>query len=53
MSEVTLVAETGRELGTRPSRRVRREGRVPGVVYGAGGPATSLTVDRGDLRRAL
>jgi large subunit ribosomal protein L25 len=53
MSEVTLVAETGRELGTRPSRRVRREGRVPGVVYGSGGAATSLTVDRGDLRRAL
>jgi large subunit ribosomal protein L25 len=53
MSEVTLVAETGRELGTRPSRRVRREGRVPGVVYGSGGAATSLTVDRADLRRAL
>ncbi len=53
MSEVTLVAETGRELGTRPARRVRREGRVPGVVYGSGEAATSLSVDRADLRRAL
>ncbi|MBU6215024.1 MAG: 50S ribosomal protein L25 [Acidobacteria bacterium] len=53
MSEVTLVAETGRELGTRPSRRARREGRIPGVVYGAGEAATTLTVDRADLRRAL
>lgn len=53
MSEVTLTATTGREIGTRPSRRVRAEGRVPGVVYGAGKPATVITVDRKDLRRAL
>ena len=32
MSEVTLTAETGRALGTGPSRRVRAEGRIPGVV---------------------
>ena len=34
MSEVTLTAEAGRTTGTRPSRRLRAEGRVPGVVYG-------------------
>lgn len=53
MSEVTLTAETGREIGTAPSRRLRAEGRVPGVVYGPGQPATSITIDRKDLRRAL
>ncbi len=53
MSEVTLTASTGRPLGTGPSRRVRAEGRIPGVVYGSGGAATALTVDRADLRRAL
>lgn len=53
MSEVTLNAETGRELGTAPSRRARREGRVPAVVYGGGEAATAVSVDRADLRRAL
>lgn len=53
MSEVTLTAETGREIGTAPSRRLRAEGRVPGVVYGPGQPATAITIDRKELRRAL
>jgi large subunit ribosomal protein L25 len=53
MSEVTLTAETGREIGTGPSRRARTEGRIPGVVYGGGEPAIVITVDRKDLRRAL
>jgi large subunit ribosomal protein L25 len=53
MSEVTLNAETGRELGTAPSRRARREGRVPAVVYGGGEAATSVSVDRAELRRVL
>ncbi|MFZ4519581.1 MAG: 50S ribosomal protein L25 [Microthrixaceae bacterium] len=53
MSEVTLTAETGREHGTRPSRRIRREGRVPGVVYGGGEEAVSVSIDRKELRRVL
>jgi large subunit ribosomal protein L25 len=53
MSEVTLNAETGRTTGTRPSRRMRAEGRVPGVVYGNGEPATTVTFDRAELRTAL
>jgi large subunit ribosomal protein L25 len=53
MSEVTLTASTGRETGTRPSRRARAEGRVPAVVYGGGDPAVSVTVDRRELRRVL
>jgi ribosomal protein L25 (general stress protein Ctc) len=52
MSEVTLTAESGRTIGTRPSRRLRAEGRVPGIVYGAGQPAETITFARADLRHA-
>ncbi len=53
MSEVTLIAESGRTTGTRPSRRLRGEGRVPGIVYGSGQPAETITFRRADLRHAL
>jgi large subunit ribosomal protein L25 len=53
MSEVTLTASTGRETGTRPSRRLRREGLVPAVLYGEGKDAISVAVDYKELRRAL
>ncbi|MFN7150920.1 MAG: 50S ribosomal protein L25 [Microthrixaceae bacterium] len=53
MSEVTLAAEIGRTTGTRPSRRLRAEGRVPGVVYGGGKEAETITFRRADLRHAL
>lgn len=53
MSEVTLAAEIGRTTGTRPSRRLRSEGRVPGVVYGGGKEAETITFRRADLRHAL
>jgi large subunit ribosomal protein L25 len=53
MNEVTLTAETGRPKGSRPSGRLRAEGKVPGVVYGKGVEPTALVVDRRDLRHAL
>jgi large subunit ribosomal protein L25 len=53
MSEVTLIAESGRTTGTRPSRRLRGSGRVPAVVYGAGADAELITIERADLRHAL
>ncbi len=53
MSEVTLTASTGRETGTRPSRRLRADGLVPAVLYGEGNDAVSVAVDRKELRRAL
>ncbi|MBS1837837.1 MAG: 50S ribosomal protein L25 [Actinobacteria bacterium] len=53
MSQVTLTASTGRETGTRPSRRLRREGLIPAVLYGEGNDAVSVAVDRRDLRIAL
>ncbi len=53
MGEVVLPIETGRGSGSGDSRRTRRDGRVPGVVYGLGRDAQPITVDRTDLRRAL
>ena len=51
--DINLVAETGRTLGTRPSRRLRREGKVPGVVYGLGHEPRTIAVEWLDLRKAL
>ncbi|MCY3575836.1 MAG: 50S ribosomal protein L25 [bacterium] len=53
MAELILKTDTQRELGTRPSRRLRRAGQVPGVVYGLGGESVSVAVDARDLRSAL
>jgi large subunit ribosomal protein L25 len=53
MDTFTLAAETGREPGTRPSRRLRREGKVPGVLYGHGAEPTSVAVDRRAFRRVI
>ena len=52
-SEVTLIAEPGRTIGTRPSGRLRTEGRIPGVVYGHGISPLSVSVSRKDLRAVL
>ena len=53
MADLILKTDTTRELGTRPSRRLRREGRVPGVVYGMGGDSVAVAVDARELRSAL
>ena len=51
--EVTLRAETGRETGSRPSRRLRRAGKVPAVIYGQGTDPVLVAVDEHDLYVAL
>lgn len=53
MAEITLVAETERASGSRPSRRLRAAGRIPAVVYGHGMEPVSISVDKRDLRAAL
>lgn len=53
MSEVTLRARAGRESGSRASRRVRRSGDVPAVVYGSGVDPIAVQVDSHDLHTAL
>jgi large subunit ribosomal protein L25 len=53
MPSTTLVAETGRTIGSRSSNRLRADGKIPGVVYGHGMTAVSVAVDRRALRAAL
>ena len=50
----SLVVEERPERGSRATRRLRREGFVPGVVYGGGdGDCISFKVGARDLRAAL
>ena len=53
MAEIKLTATTGRELGNGPSRRIRAEGKVPGVVYGLDADPIPVTVEWRPLRAAL
>jgi large subunit ribosomal protein L25 len=53
MSEVTLRAETGRATGSRESRRLRKTGRVPAIVYGKTIEPITVAVDAHDLHMAL
>ena len=53
MSEIVLTADTTRQTGTRPSKRLRREQRVPAVVYGLSQDPVSIDVAWADLRVAL
>lgn len=53
MSEVSLRAQAGRAPGSRESRRIRRDGRVPAIVYGQGVDPIPVAVDAHDLHVAL
>ena len=53
MAEVVLTAEVGRPLGSRAVRRLRREGKVPGVIYGHGTEPLPVAVGARELRTAL
>jgi large subunit ribosomal protein L25 len=52
-SDLKLEAETGRALGSRSSRRLRRSDKIPAVVYGQGSEPLSVTLDRLKFRAAL
>ncbi len=53
MSQISLRAETGRATGSRESRRLRRTGLVPAIVYGKGTDPINVAVDAHDLHLAL
>jgi large subunit ribosomal protein L25 len=53
MAEIILHATPRPPQGTRPVRRLRSEGKVPGVVYGLGADPVTLSVEWRDLRAAL
>jgi large subunit ribosomal protein L25 len=51
--ETTLTVAPRPAEGSRAARRLRREGLVPGVVYGGGEDPLAFQVDARDLRHAL
>ena len=53
MAEITLPAHSGRPTGSRPSNRLRAEGKVPATVYGLSGDAVTVSVEWRELRQAL
>ena len=53
MSETVLHAEAGRSTGSAASRRLRREDKIPAVVYGQGMDPQTVAVKRSDLRVAV
>ena len=49
----TLNATSRTQTGKGSNRRLRVEGKMPAVVYGGDGEASSLTVDAKELRKLL
>jgi large subunit ribosomal protein L25 len=53
MPDITLTAELGRPTGSSETRRLRGEGKIPGVVYGPGVAPLPVSVDAKSFRQAL
>ena len=54
MTQVQTVEVEGREdFGKNAARRLRRAGRIPGVVYGGGGPSIPVAVDPKQILQIL
>ena len=51
--EFNLIAEFREDQGKGASRRLRREGKVPAIVYGAGRPSRSVYFDHNKVIRQL
>ncbi len=53
MSSTLINVEVRNDIGKQASKRLRREGRVPGVYYSGGVDPVALSVDAKELRAAL
>lgn len=53
MADVKLAAETRTEFGKGAARRIRRENKVPAVVYGHGADPVHVTLPGHELQLAL
>jgi large subunit ribosomal protein L25 len=51
--QIDLIAEFREDTGKGSSRRLRRAGKVPAVIYGAGRKPRALTLDHNALLRAV
>lgn len=52
-NQFSLAAETRRDAGKGASRRLRREGKIPGIMYGGGQPPTGVAFDANALHRNM
>ncbi|MEM1173305.1 MAG: 50S ribosomal protein L25/general stress protein Ctc [Pseudomonadota bacterium] len=51
--EFDLIAEFREDMGKGASRRLRRDGKVPAIIYGAGRPPRSLAFDHNKVLKQL
>ncbi len=51
--QLDLVADSSRGIGSGPAGRLRREGKIPAVLYGGGADPVAVSVDRRELRQCL
>ena len=51
--EFDLIADYREDMGKGASRRLRREGKVPAIIYGAGRPPRSLSFDHNKVIKQL
>ena len=49
MKKIDLSVESREETGTGPNYRLRQAGRLPGVIYGAGGTTEKISLDYHDF----
>lgn len=53
MNQFELVAEARADVGKGASRRLRREGKLPGIVYGTDKEASMITLDHNEVMHHL
>jgi large subunit ribosomal protein L25 len=53
MVEIILNVEVRDGVGTGPARAVRREGKIPGVLYGGGKAPVGIAVRANEFRKSL
>jgi large subunit ribosomal protein L25 len=53
MNIYEITAEPRSDVGKGASRRLRRQGMIPVVLYGAGKPPASLAMDHNELKKRL
>ena len=53
MNEFEVLALPRTDLGTNASRRLRREGRIPAILYGGGKDSTPLSLEENRIRKQI
>lgn len=51
--QFTIAAESRQDAGKGASRRLRREGKIPGIIYGGGEAPTGIAFDANALHRGM